>query len=73
MEEFAKRLKHARTVKHFKLAYVAEKTGVSMNSIYSWESGRTRPNVEAVKKLIDLYGCSADYLFGLTDKRRRTE
>lgn len=73
MEEFAKRLKHARTVKHFTQAYVAEKTGINQASIHCWEAGKARPNVEAVKKLIELYECSADYLFGLTDERRRSE
>ena len=71
MQDFANRLKHARMMKRLTQRQVAENTGLNQSSIHRWEHGETKPNVEAIKKLIDLYDCSADYLFGLTDIRRR--
>lgn len=71
MRDFANRLKHARMMKGLTQRQVAESIGLDQSSIHRWEHGKTTPNVEAIKKLIDLYDCSADYLFGLTDIRRR--
>lgn len=48
---------------------VAEKTGLSANSILNWERGATEPLAKNVITLASLYGCSVDYLLGITDER----
>lgn len=49
---------------------VADATGFSVNSILKWEIGKTNPLATNVIKLAELYGCSVDYLLGVTDKRK---
>lgn len=41
---------------------VATKLGVSISTLFSWESGKTSPNSVYVAKLADLYECTADEL-----------
>lgn len=48
---------------------VAEITGMSVASVAAWETSRALPAYSACKKMSEAYGCSADYLMGLTDDR----
>ena len=41
---------------------VATKIGVSISTIFSWESGKTSPDSTRVIQLANLYGCTADEL-----------
>lgn len=52
-------------------AEVAEQIGVSTNTLYSWEQGEKEPVSSNLMKLADFYGCSAEYLLGLTNDRER--
>lgn len=49
---------------------VAEKLGVSKTTISRWERGESIPTGEYLVKLHELFGCSIDYLLGLTDERK---
>lgn len=40
----------------------ANKIGVSISTIFSWESGKTSPDSTRVIQLANLYGCTADEL-----------
>lgn len=42
----------------------AAKLGVSLVTLYSWESGRTSPRVIKLLAMADIYGCSTDDLLG---------
>lgn len=46
---------------------VAESVGVHKQTISRWESGKRAPNGEEIRALVNLFGCSADFLLGLTD------
>ena len=48
---------------------VADKIGVSVNSVTGWERGESEPLGTSLLKLAKLYGCSPDYLIGLTEQR----
>lgn len=48
---------------------VAEKLGVSTHTILNWEANRNTPDGSKVVAMARLYGCSPDYLLGLTDER----
>lgn len=41
---------------------VATKIGVSISTLFSWESGKTSPDSTRVIQLANLYGCTADEL-----------
>lgn len=47
----------------------AEKLGVHVNTLRMWERGDSVPNGMSLAKMIGLYGCSADYLLGITEER----
>lgn len=48
---------------------VGEALDVSEYTIRSWERGDTEPTSTQLKGLSELYGCTMDYLVGLTDER----
>lgn len=48
---------------------VAVMLHVSENSVLNWESGKYEPGGSKLKKLAEIYGCSVDYLLGLTAER----
>lgn len=43
---------------------------VSISTISKWERGKVLPNSVALVKMHKLFGCSTDYLLGLTDERK---
>lgn len=47
---------------------LAQKLGVQRRTIMRWEGGGSIPS-QKVKDMAKLFGCSADYLLGLTDSR----
>lgn len=49
---------------------LAEKIGVSESTLRAWEKGEREPNVSSLRFLSGVFGCSSDYLLGLTDERR---
>ena len=48
---------------------LAEHLGVSRQTVLRWENGKTTPPTSAVYMMADLFGCSTDYLLGITDVR----
>ncbi|WP_281657517.1 helix-turn-helix domain-containing protein [Collinsella stercoris] len=48
---------------------VAEELGVHVNSVRQWESNSVQPSSMSLISLSRLFGCSPDYLLGLTDER----
>ncbi len=46
---------------------VATKIGVSISTLFSWESGKTSPDSVYVAQLAELYGCTADELISCTN------
>lgn len=48
---------------------IADKIGVSKSTITRYADGSMGPNASSIAKLSLLFGCSADYLLGLTSKR----
>ncbi len=47
---------------------LAELLSVSKQSVSNWENGNIRPTLDVVCQLADHYGCSTDYLLGLSDR-----
>jgi transcriptional regulator with XRE-family HTH domain len=51
---------------------LAKLVGVSRATVSSWELGRSEPGGESIRKMTRIFGCSADYLLGLSADRRQT-
>jgi len=50
-------------------AELAEKLGVSQQTISKYERGTREPDNETLVKLAEIFNCSIDYLLGKTDIR----
>lgn len=48
---------------------LAEKLGVAESTIRRWEEGITRPSSEMLVTMAGIFGCTTDYLLGLTEER----
>ena len=51
----------------------AKEIGVSENTLLSWETGDKEPLASNLLKLSALYGCSPEYLLGITVERKKTK
>lgn len=48
---------------------LAEKLGVSRDSVKDWESGETAIRSTVLVRMSDLFGCSLDYLLARSEER----
>ena len=48
---------------------LADTIGVHPNTVRGWERGDYEPTSKNLVQLSTLFGCSADYLLGLTENR----
>lgn len=60
--DIGQKLKNARSAAGMKQEYVAEKIGVSRQTISNWENNKTYPDIISVIDLSDLYSISLDEL-----------
>ena len=51
---------------------LAERVGVAQNTICQWENGARRPNIDMLIRLTEIFGCTADELLGI-DQRKPAE
>ena len=63
----AERLKALRIEQNIGQNLLAKELQISNASISYWENGKQEPSAQAIFKLADYFGVSADYLLGLTD------
>jgi transcriptional regulator with XRE-family HTH domain len=70
-EAFADRLKALRVSNHISQIALAKTTGVGKTVIGLIEVGNRAVSVDALVKLCDYFGVSADYLLGLSDSPER--
>jgi transcriptional regulator with XRE-family HTH domain len=69
MVEFSDRLKELRNKHGLSTRDIAGLLGVSIRNIQHYETGRHKPNIDAIIKLADYFGVTVDYLIGRTDTR----
>jgi transcriptional regulator with XRE-family HTH domain len=55
-------IKEKRKAKKFSQEYVAEKMEVSRQAVSKWETGKSEPSTNNLKKLAELFSCSIDDL-----------
>lgn len=51
---------------------LARMLGVAKSTVDNWETGRCEPAGSNLKKMARIFGCSIDYLLGVTDERLPT-
>ena len=59
-------IKQARSEKGFSQEVMAEKIGVSRQTLSNWETGKSYPDITNVIALSDVYGVTLDSLLVLT-------
>lgn len=62
-------MKAERGRKNMSAKEVAKCIGVHENALLRWENGDSEPLGSNLIALADFYGCTPDYLLGLTDER----
>ena len=65
--KFSEQLKELRAEKKLTQKELAQYLGLSANIICEWEKERCEPNMQALKKMADIFECSLDYLIGRAD------
>lgn len=60
----SRHFKEARQMNQMTLSEAAEKLGVSVSALSSWEASRTAPSLESFENMANLYDVTTDYLLG---------
>lgn len=63
------KLKSLRTEKKLTQKQIADRIGLAISAVSSYESGTRYPSYDALIKLARIYHVSTDYLLGITDSR----
>lgn len=63
----AQRIKELRKACGISQKKLAEAVGVDKRAVIFWEQEINEPKATYIKNLAKYFGCSADYLLGLTD------
>ena len=70
---FAEIIRNRRTILGMSQAELAEKTGVSRNTVAGWETGHSRPDPDTIPRLCDALRISINRFFGRESKRSEVE
>lgn len=62
---FSKRLKELRFKHNISQKQLAEKLGVSQQSVAKWEKGDSTPKPSAISEIANIFSVSSDYLLGI--------
>lgn len=63
------KLRSLRIEKKLTQKQVADRIGLAISAVSSYESGSRYPSYEALIKLANIFHVSTDYLLGMTDRR----
>ena len=63
------KLKSLRTDKKMTQKQVADRIGLAIRAVSSYESGTRYPSYDVLVRLAHIFRVSTDYLLGMTDKR----
>ena len=67
MFDFGERLRSLRKENGITQKQLSTSIGVTERAIVAYETGKMKPNFDALNSLADTFGVSADYLLGRTD------
>ncbi len=60
MQNIGKNIRKIRTAKGITQEQLAEQMNLTRQAISSWETGKTEPDSEAMKKMAEIFGCTLD-------------
>ncbi len=63
----AERIKELRKANNISQKKLADAVGVDKRAVIFWEQGVNEPKATYIRNMALFFGCSADYLLGLTD------
>ena len=63
------KLKSLRLEKNLTQKQIADRIGLAVSAVSSYESGSRYPSYDVLVKLSRIFHVSTDYLLGITDKR----
>ncbi|QOS76629.1 helix-turn-helix transcriptional regulator [Paenibacillus sp. JNUCC31] len=66
MPTLGERIKHLRELKGFSQKELSEKTNLTIVQLSRYENNHRKPDPDALCRLVNVLGTSADYLIGLT-------
>lgn len=66
-----KRINQLRQERGMKQCELAKRLNVSAAVVSHRESGRSRPDIDSLAELAEIFHTTTDYLIGLTDERSR--
>ena len=66
------RIKILRLSNKMSQVELANKLGVSKQSVSNWENDNIMPSVDMLKKIAEFFQCSADYLLELDERGKLT-
>ena len=69
MVNMGEKLKSLRIEKNLTQKQVADRIGLAISAVSSYESGTRYPSYDVLVKLARIFHVSTDYLLGMTDKR----
>lgn len=69
MVDMGDKLRSLRIEKKLTQKQVAERIGLAISAVSSYESNNRYPSYEVLLKLARIFHVSTDYLLGMTDKR----
>lgn len=69
MINMGEKLKSLRIEKKLTQKQVADRIGLAISAVSSYESGSRYPSYDVLIKLAYIFHVSTDYLLGITDKR----
>lgn len=69
MVNMGNKLKSLRLEKKLTQRQVADRIGLAISAVSSYESGSRYPSYDVLVKLARIFHVSTDYLLGMTDKR----
>lgn len=69
MVNMGEKLKTLRTEKKLTQKQVADRIGLAISAVSSYESGTRYPSYDVLVKLANIFHVSTDYLIGMTDTR----
>lgn len=62
-----KRLRFLRRIKGVTQQFLSDEIGISRSAYAAYETGRTEPDVTTIRKIVQFYGISADFLLSIDE------
>lgn len=63
--DFGQNIREARKVARLTQQEIAERINVAKSTFCGYETNRTQPDLDKLRRMCVAFGCSADYLLGL--------